>query len=144
LLKRWFESKDGKSERWQIVWLRELRTEFLTIAHGGMTGGHMGLKKTASAVQSRAYWPTWSSDLVLFVKKCSQCASYHRGTLPRRAELQTPQVGEPRERISIDTTGPHPRSARQNQYILTVIDHFQSGRRQFPSGTTPHRSWREP
>ena len=124
LLKRRFESRDGKSERLQIVWPRELRTEFLTIAHGGMTGGHMGLKKTATAVQSRAYWPTWSSDLALFVKKCSQCASYHRGTLPRRAELQTPQVGEPWERISIDITGPHPRSARQNQYILTVIDHF--------------------
>lgn len=84
----------------------------------------MGLKKTASAVQSRAYSPTWSSDLALFVKRCSQCASYHRGTLPRRAELQTPQVGEPWERISIDITSPHPKSARQNQYILTVIDHF--------------------
>jgi len=84
----------------------------------------MGLKKTTTAVQSRAYWPTWSSDLALFVKKCSQCASYHRGTLPRRVELQTPQVGEPWERISIDITCPHPRSARQNQHIVTVIGHF--------------------
>jgi len=84
----------------------------------------MGLKKTAAAVQSRAYWPTWSSDLASFVKSCSQCARYHRGTLPRRAELQTPQVGEPWERISVDITRPHPKSTRQNQYILTVIDHF--------------------
>ena len=124
LLKRRFESNDGRSERWQVVWPKELRTEFLTIAHGGMTGGHMGLKKTTASVQSRAYWPTWSSDLALFVKGCSQCASYHRGTLPRRAELQTPRVGEPWERISVDITGPHPKSSKQNQYILTVIDHF--------------------
>jgi len=99
----------------------------------------MGLKKTAAAVQSRAYWPTWSSDLALFVKGCSQCASYHRGTLPRRAELQTPQVGEPWHRVSVDITGPHPKSTRQNQYILTVIDHFSKWAQAIPipNHTTP-------
>ena len=38
--------------------------------------------------------------------------------------LQTPLVGEPWERVSIDITGPHPKSSRQNQYILTLVDHF--------------------
>jgi len=33
-------------------------------------------------------------------------------------------VGEPWEQVSIDITGPHPRSQRQNQYILTLVDHF--------------------
>ena len=49
---------------------------------------------------------------------------YHRGAPPRRAELQTPCSGEPWERISLDITGPHPRSSKQNQYILTIVDHF--------------------
>jgi transposase InsO family protein len=38
--------------------------------------------------------------------------------------MQTPMVGEPWERVSIDITGPHPKSAKMNQYILTVVDHF--------------------
>jgi len=58
LLKRRFESNDGKFERWQVVWPKELRTEFLSIAHGEMTGGHFGLKNTKAAVRSRVFWPT--------------------------------------------------------------------------------------
>jgi len=98
---------------------------FLSIAHTGMTGGHLGLKKTSAVVQSRAYWPNWSSDVSAFMKRCQQCARYHRGTLPRQAQMQTPLVGEPWEKILIDITGPHPKSARQNQFILIyVVDQF--------------------
>ena len=38
--------------------------------------------------------------------------------------MKTPTAGEPWQKISIDITGPHPKSAKQNQYILTVVDHF--------------------
>ena len=124
LLKRKFEAADGASERWQIVWPKELRQEFLRIAHTGMTGGHMSKRRMAAAVQSRAYWPTWSSDLHLFVRQCESCARYHRGAVRPQVALQTPLVGEPWERVSVDITGPHPRSSRQNQYILTLVDHF--------------------
>ena len=96
----------------------------MAIAHSGMTGGHLGRRKTAAAVQSRAYWPTWSSDVDLFVKQCATCSRYHRGALPRRASMQTPLVGEPWERVSVDVTGPHPKSTRGNRFIITVVDHF--------------------
>ena len=124
LLKRRFESIDSKSEKWQIVLPKELRLDFLTHAHGGMTGGHLGLKKTAENVQCRAYWPTWSSDVSEFLKRYSQCACYHRGALPPQAQLQTPLAGEPWEKVSVDITGPHPKSSRGNQYIVTLVDHF--------------------
>ena len=124
LLKRRFEDPDGLHERWQIVWPSQLREEFLNIAHSGMTTGHMGRKKTSAAVQSRAYWPTWSSDVDKFIKRCTACAQYHRGAPPRQACMQTPAVGEPWERVSIDITGHHPRSSRSNQFILTLVDHF--------------------
>ena len=32
--------------------------------------------------------------------------------------------GEPRKRLGIDITGPHPTYSKSNVYILTVIDHF--------------------
>jgi len=55
LLKRRFESADGKTVWWQAVMPASLRTEFIQIAHGGMTGVHFGRRRTAAAIQSRAY-----------------------------------------------------------------------------------------
>jgi len=106
------------------VWPARLRKEFLELVHSGVTGGHLGRRRTAAAIQSRAYWPSWSSDLDMYLKRCEPCARYHRGAAPRHGRLLPFSVREPWERISVDITGPHPRSSRQNQYILTCVDHF--------------------
>jgi len=124
ILQRRFESTDGLSVIWQVVLPQVMRAEFLFVIHGGMTGGHLARKRTAASIQSRAYWPTWSTDLDTFLRKCEPCARYHRGTVPKKAKLCTPPVGEPWIRVSVDITGPHPRSSRSNQYILTLVDHF--------------------
>ena len=124
LLKRRFESADGLSVYWQVVWPCSIRGEFLRLAHGGMNGGHFGRRRSAAAIQSRVYWPSWSSDLDMFLKQCEPCARYHRGSIPRRGRLCPLVVGEPWERVSVDITGPHPCSSRQNQYILTCVCHF--------------------
>jgi len=100
------------------------RNQFLRVAHSGMTGGHLGRRKAICNIQKRAYWPFWTSDLGLFLKASAPCMKYHRGTIPHIMPLQTPSVGQPWERVSIDITGPHPRSARSKQYILTLVDHF--------------------
>ena len=89
-----------------------------------MTGGHLGRRRTASSVQSRAYWPTWSSDLDRFMKECEPCSRYHRGNVRHQKPMQISLVGDPWERVSVDITGPHPRSSRSNQYILTLVDHL--------------------
>ena len=57
-------------------------------------------------------------------QRCEPCARYYRGKNPKKANLQTPLVGEPWLRVSLDITGPHPRSSKSNPYILTMIDHF--------------------
>jgi len=124
ILYRRFESIDGLTVKWQVVLPASLREEFLVTVHGGMTGGHLARRRTAAGIQSRAYWPTWSSDLDLFLRRCSPCARYHRGSAPRHATLQPSFVGEPWERVSVDITGPHPRSLKSNKYILTLVDHF--------------------
>ena len=124
LLQRKFTSIERQTDFWQVVLPKSYRQEFLELIHAGPTGGHFGLKKTSAAVQCRAYWPSWSTDVQNYIKKCTVCAQYHRGTLPRQAALQTPLSGEPWERVSIDITGPHPKSSKQNVYILTLVDHF--------------------
>jgi len=124
ILKRRFEEIETNDERWQIVLPHIFREEFLRIAHSGMTGGHLGKKKMEFAVQQRAYWPSWSSDLRMYINSCEPCAQYHRGVIKHQALMQTDLVGEPWERLSIDITGCHPTSLRSRKYILTVVDHF--------------------
>jgi len=95
LLQRKFETPDGISVNWQIVLPSKLRREFLTVIHGGMTGGHLARRRTAASIQARAYWPKWSSDLDTFLRECEPCARYRRGNAPRKAQMQTLLVGEP-------------------------------------------------
>jgi len=38
--------------------------------------------------------------------------------------MKAPMVGAPFERVSVDITGPFPRSARGHVYMVTVMDHF--------------------
>jgi transposase InsO family protein len=52
------------------------------------------------------------------------CARYHRGKAPRRTAPKPFVAGEPWEVVSIDITGPHPRSRRGYIYIVTLVDHF--------------------
>jgi len=57
------------------------------------------------------------------------------GTLPRSAPLQRLQpmlTGEPFEKLHIDIAGPHPRSRRGSQWILTCVDPFSKWVEAFP------------
>jgi len=89
-----------------------------------MTGSHLGRRRTAATIQFRIYWPTWSADLDQLLRSCLQCCQYHRGKIRSQAELQTPMVGEPWEKVTIDITWPHPRSSRGRRFILTLVGHY--------------------
>lgn len=59
-----------------------------------------------------------------FCARCPQCNRYQRSRPPRQGPPQVIPSGEPWERVSIDITGPHPRSHQGNVYILTTMDQF--------------------
>ena len=122
LLKTRFDDAATGEQKWQVIMPEEFRQEFMSIAHGRMTTGHLGQAKAAAAIQSRAYWPTWPSDLDAFLRMCHSCARQHRGYLaqgtwrvPGRATMQTPLVGEPWERVAVDITELHPKTSEMNQ-----------------------------
>ena len=108
----------------QLVVPRAMREEYLKLAHTGITGGHLGVRRTRGQIRRRAYWNGWSRDVKRFCRCCPQCNQYHRGRPPRQGPLQPLPCGEPWERLSIDITGPHSRSRRGHVYILTVMDNF--------------------
>ena len=40
----------------------------------GVTGGHFGRRRTSTAIQPRAYRPSWMSDMEKFLKQCTAYA----------------------------------------------------------------------
>jgi len=123
LLRRFVDSKD-QTQCNQLIPPPTCREDIICLAHTGLTGGHLGLKKTLAQVQRRAYWCDWRADVTRFCRQCPECAAFHRGPTPKTSALQQMVVGAPFERVGIDLTGPHPRSQNGFIYILTYVDHF--------------------
>jgi len=124
VLYRSFLTLDGRSCKLQLVVPIKMRRIVFSLVHEGITGGHMGRKRTELQMQSRAYWPGWTADIRRFMHMCTPCSRYHRGGPPKSACLKPLPVGDFWERISIDITGPHPRSKHGNVFLLTVMDNF--------------------
>ena len=131
LFRRW-TSIDGSPNRLQVILPTEYRQQFIRMAHSGMTGGHLGRSKTEEQVRQRAYWPNWRSQVTEEIKKCEACEQYHRGNAPKQTPLKPFLAGDSFETISIDITGKHPKSARGNEYIVTMVDHFTKWAEAFP------------
>ena len=72
-------------------------------------------------LRRRSYWVGWSTDVDEF---CISWAQYYRSKAPRQAMMQEMAVSAPFELVSIDVTGPHPRSSNGNIYIITIVDYF--------------------
>ena len=86
-------------------------------------------------VPRRGFFPGWRTKVMDYCKQCPECSSYHKGELPKNAPLQPIQVGAPFERMSIDLTGPHPRT-QEGYYIFSlVLMYSQNGLRRFPFPT---------
>jgi transposase InsO family protein len=124
--------KNGRPDSFQLILPYSLRHEAIRRCHTGMTGGHLGTKKTLNQVQRRFFWPTWRRDTARYCRLCPECNEYHRGKLPRSGPLQPIIAGAPFERLSIDLTGPHCKSDRGHIWILTCIDPFTKWVEAFP------------
>jgi hypothetical protein len=100
------------------------KTDIMKRSHTGMCAGHLGLRKTLEQVRRRAYWSGWRKDVTRFCRRCDACNRYCRGRPRKSAALQPIASGAPWERLSIDLTGPHPRSKRGSKFVLTCTDHW--------------------
>ena len=123
LCRRWTSANTHQTSH-QIVLPSGVRQQLIRAVHAGLAGGHLGRSKTEAQVQRRYYWPAWRADVAREVQRCSECAKYHRGSAPRQTPLTPFCSGEPFEVLSVDVTGPHPKSSKGNEYIITMCDLF--------------------
>jgi len=89
VLQRSFESLDGSSTTWQVVLPEKMRKQLLTDIHGRMNGGYLSRRQTVASVQSRAYWPSWLSDLNAFLKEGQPCLRNNRKSAFRKEHFRT-------------------------------------------------------
>lgn len=98
--------------------------EVLLEIHSGITGGHLGYKKTLSKARDKYFWYKMSFDVRNYCKTCDICASRKSPNKLPKAPLQIYNVGVPMERWALDILGPLPITHKKKSYLLVIGDYF--------------------
>jgi hypothetical protein len=83
VLCRLYEDRLRDTVYYQAIIPYTLREATFRSCHAGMTGGHLGVRRTLDQILRHFYWMTWRSDTLRCCRRCVKCNSYHRGQLPR-------------------------------------------------------------
>lgn len=108
----------------QLLVPKKCIPDILKLAHDSPTGGHFGVQKTTARVKKDFYWIDCATDIERHCLSCSVCASRHGPRKKQRSPLQIDVVGAPFERVAVDILGPLPKTDRNNQYVLVLMDYF--------------------
>jgi Integrase zinc binding domain len=118
-----FYAPDGNTRFLQLIVPASLRQEFVRQAHGGVTGGHFGIRRSQDQVMRRGYWVGWRRYVERFCKQCPVCNQVHRGEPPKQGQLKPLLANGPMDRLHIDLCGKFSRSDG-NAWILTCVDAY--------------------
>lgn len=124
LLKRKWESADGRTTISQLIVPKTRVLEVLNMIHNGSSGGHLGVNKTLDQIRRRYYWVNCREDVEEWIRKCAVCGASKSPALKTRGKMKQYISGAPFERIAIDVAGPFPKTNDGNKYILVAIDYF--------------------
>ena len=109
------------------------RKDVIKSLHGQPgAGGHFSVQKTVSKIARRFFWLGLKADVAAFIRSCHVCAK-RKTPRPNRAQLHPIRCGYPFERVYMDIVGPLPVTARNNRYILTMIDGYSKWAEAIPS-----------
>ncbi|UYV74060.1 K02A2.6-like [Cordylochernes scorpioides] len=124
LLKRIWESADGRSKTMQLVGPKIQVPNVLREIHDGVSGAHFGINKTLKKVRERFYWVYYHEDVERWCKECDRCAASKGPKNRSRGVMREYNMGAPFERSVIDVAGPFPVTEGANKYILVAMDYF--------------------
>ena len=82
------------------------------------------MNRCLKRLQHQYYWPGMVSELQLWIAECELCNRRKPQVPTQRAPMQSIPVSKPMELWAMDIVGPLPVTARNNQYILVMSDHF--------------------
>ena len=116
--------KGSPKERVVLVVPRKMRADLLKLSHNDPSSRHMGINRCVERLLQHYYWPGLTSEVQLWIAECELCSSRKTPVLPQKAPIKSIEVGRPMELWAMDILGPLPTTARGNQYILVMSDHF--------------------
>uniref|UniRef100_A0A2N9H3H4 Integrase catalytic domain-containing protein n=1 Tax=Fagus sylvatica TaxID=28930 RepID=A0A2N9H3H4_FAGSY len=101
-----------------------LRRAIIQEVHGGGLARHFRRDKTLALVQENFFWPKLAHDVECFVKSCRICqiAKSHSKNTGLYTPLPVPKA--PWEDISLDFVLGLPRTQRNKDSIMVVVDRF--------------------
>ncbi len=124
---------DGrKGPKFQLVIPACLRGEFLKYAHDNPLSGHLGRLKTLLRLLEVAYWPSLRADVWKYCKECETCQKYKPSFSKLSGYLQSTPVVEPGYMLGVDLMGPFPKSSKQHEHLLVVVDYCSKWVELFP------------
>ena len=92
--------------------------------HGGGMAGHFGISKTIQATELRYYWPLLRCDVRRIIGRCSICTIGKLTKQNTGQYLPLPMPDSPWQEVSLDFVLGLPRTRRQFDAILVVVDRF--------------------
>ena len=85
--------------------------------------GHMGVQKTFDCIRQKYFWPNLFKELYQYVSSCTVCQT--RSLQKIRQPLQeTDILPYPMAKLSLDLSGPYPKTMSGNKYIIAFVDWF--------------------
>ena len=92
--------------------------------HGGALAGHFGIEKTCSMLKEHYYWPSMAKDVEHLVRRCSVCQLAKSHLRPQGLYSPLPVPHGPWEDVSLDFITGLPKTQRQKDSIMVVVDRF--------------------
>ena len=85
--------------------------------------GHMGVQKTFDSIRQKYYCPNLFQELYEYVSACVPCQT--RSTQVTRSLLEKPDLPPyPFAKLSLDLSGPYPKTLSGNKYIIAFVDWY--------------------
>lgn len=91
--------------------------------------------KTLRRLLNVVHWPTIRKDTWDYCKRCQICQQYKPRITKLTGYLQSTPVVDPGYMLGIDLMGPFPKSLKQNEYLLVIVDYCSKWVELFPIRT---------
>ena len=101
-----------------------IRELLIKEVHGGALAGHFGIEKTSLMWKEHYYWPKMVKDVEQYVKRCSTCQLAKGHVLPQGLYSPFPVAEAPWEDVSLDFITDLPRTQRNKDSIMIVVNRF--------------------
>lgn len=108
---------------WRIVPSNKEKPEILNRGHDQPLAAHLGVFKTLRRIKERYFWPKMNQEIKFYINNCERCKACKAPNVILRAPMgKSKSYDHPFQMMSIDFSGPYPRSKQGNIYLLVITD----------------------